>query len=241
VRGLIFICLILCLASAAFAQEAALDVSLPRDSLNTLLKALDGTKISYQGKKHEDLQAARVSIAETRILGMGDGKILVGLEGNIWIHYRPGPEENLGIPLGESMEIIPNVDFGAELLLIPEVDEASKKLILKVNVSMLRLKRAEGLYELLIQMPGVERLIRSEINQALQDMRIEVLDLSPYLVPQEVSLQQPRWKADHTLIIEPRDVKVEVSQDALKVRAFARVESRAAAGQGNIDKRDSKD
>jgi hypothetical protein len=159
---------------------------------------------------------------------MGDGKILVGLEGNIWIRYRPRPEENLGVPVGGSVEITPDVDFGAELVLIPEVDEAGKKLILRVNVSTLRLKRAEGLYELLIQMPGVEWLIRSEINRALQDMRIEIMDLSPYLVPQEVSLQQPRWKADHTLIIEPRDVKVEVSQDALKVRAFARVESRAA-------------
>jgi hypothetical protein len=224
----ILISLILSLASFAFAQEANLEISLPRDSLNILIKALDGTKISYQGKKREDLQAARVSVAETRILGMGDGKILVGLEGNIWIRYRPRPEENLGVPVGGSVEITPDVDFGAELVLIPEVDEAGKKLILRVNVSTLRLKRAEGLYELLIQMPGVEWLIRSEINRALQDMRIEIMDLSPYLVPQEVSLQQPRWKADHTLIIEPRDVKVEVSQDALKVRAFARVESRAA-------------
>jgi hypothetical protein len=121
------------------------------------------------------------------------------------------------------------------------VDEGSRKLILKARVSKLDLKRAEGLYQLLIQVPGMEAIIRSEINKALSSMRQEILDLSPYLMPQEFALRDERWKADHTLIIEPTDMKIEVSQDALKVRAFARVDSRAAAGRENVDKRDLKD
>jgi len=232
-RGLIFIGLIVSLALPAFAQEAALDISLSRDSLDTLLKTLDGTTISYQGKSGEDLQAARLTIGHTQILGMGAGEIVVGLEGNIWIHYRPRPEESLGIPGVGSMEFTPKVDFSSELFLIPVVDDATKKLILKVNVSGLKLKKAEGIYDLLIQMPGAEQLVRSQINKVLQDMKIEVLDLSPCLVPQEFALQQARWKADRTLIIEPKEVKVEVTQEALKVRAFATVQSKAAERAGN--------
>jgi hypothetical protein len=163
---------------------------------------------------------------------MGDGKILVGLEGNIWIHYRPGPEETLGIPLG-SLEVKTHVDFGSELSRIPRIDESTKKLILKVNVLKLELKKAEGFYELFRRVPGIERMVRSEINKALQNMRMEILDLSSYLVSQEFALQQPRWKADRTLIIEPKEVKIEVSQDALKVRAFTRTESRAIEQPGN--------
>jgi len=233
VRGLVFACLILFLATLAFAQEAALDISLSRDSLDTLLKTLAGTTISYQGRSHEDLQAGRLIIGPTQILRMGEGEIVLGLEGNIWIHYRPRPEESLGIPGVASMEFTPQVDFTSELSLIPVVDDVSRKLILKAKVSALKLKKAEGIYDLLIQMPGVEQIVRSQINKALQDMKMEVLDLSPYLIPQEFALQQARWKADRTLIIEPKEVKVEVTQDALKVRALATVQSKATEQAGN--------
>jgi hypothetical protein len=90
----------------------------------------------------------------------------------------------------------------------------------------LNLKKAEGFYELLIQVPGVEAIVRSEINKALQEMKPEILDLSPYLLAQELLLEESRWKADRTLLVEPKDVKIEVQPDALKVRAYTRVESR---------------
>jgi len=232
-RGLIFAGLVFSLALPAFAQEATLDLSLSQDSLDMLLKALNGTTVSYQGKPREGVQAAKLTIGHTQILRMGEGQIVAGLEGNIWIHYRPQPGENLGVPWAGSMEFTPKADFSSELFLIPEVDGVSKKLILKAKVSALKLKKAEGIYDLLIQMPGVEQIVQSQINKALQDMKMEILDLSTYLVPQEFSLQQAKWGADRTLIIEPTDVKVEVTQDALKVRASARVESKAIEQLGN--------
>ncbi|MDH7499161.1 MAG: hypothetical protein QHH30_02085 [candidate division NC10 bacterium] len=232
-RGLIFVGLVLFLALPAFAQEASIEIFLARDSLNSLFKALEGTTVSYQGKSGEELQAGRLLIGPTRILRMGEGEILVGLEGNIWIHYRPRPEENSGIPWRGSMEFTPQVDFTSELSLIPVVDDVSKKLILRTKVSALKLKKAEGIYDLLILMPGVEQIVRSQINQALQDMKMEILDLSPYLIPQEFALQQARWKADRTLIIEPREVKVEVTQGSLKIQASAAVQSKATEQAGN--------
>jgi len=232
-KGLILIGLMLAWTSVALAQEATLDVCLPRNSLNSMVQALDGTIVSYLGGYGEDLQAARLFIERTRITRMGEGQILVGQEGRIWILYYLRSEEALGIPLGKPFEVNTSVDFGSELSLMPQVDELTKKLILRVNVLDLKLKKAEGFYELLRQVPGIERMVRSEINKALQNMRMEILDLSPYLVPQEFALQQPRWKADRTLAIEPREVKIEVSQDALKVRAFARVESKAMEQPSN--------
>jgi hypothetical protein len=58
-------------------------------------------------------------------------------------------------------------------------------------------------------------------------MKPEILDLSPYLVSQELLLEESRWKADRILLVEPKDVKIEVQPDALKVRAFTRVKSKA--------------
>jgi len=225
--GLILFVLILAWASQSLAQDLAVELSLPRDSLNVLLQALDGTTISYQGKVRDGLQAGKLSIGRTRITGMGEGQVLVGLEGTIWIHYFLRPEESLGLPLGKSLEIKSSVDFSCKLTLIPEIDELTKKLILRANVLSLELRKAEGFYELLIQVPGVEAIIRSEINKALQAMKPEILDLSPYLVAQELLLEESRWKADRILLVEPKDVKIDVQPDALKVRAFARVESKA--------------
>jgi hypothetical protein len=225
--GLILFVLILAWASQSLAQDLAVELSLPRDSLNVLLQALDGTTISYQGKVRDGLQAGKLSIGRTRITGMGEGQVLVGLEGTIWIHYFLRPEESLGLPLGKSLEIKSSVDFSCKLTLIPEIDELTKKLILRANVLSLELRKAEGFYELLIQVPGVEAIIRSEINKALQAMKPEILDLSPYLVAQELLLEESRWKADRILLVEPKDVKIDVQPDALKVRAFARVESKS--------------
>ena len=225
--GLILFVLILAWASQSLAQDLAVELSLPRDSLNVLLQALDGTTISYQGKVRDGLQAGKLSIGRTRITGMGEGQVLVGLDGTIWIHYFLRPEESLGLPLGKSLEIKSSVDFSCKLTLIPEIDELTKKLILRANVLSLELRKAEGFYELLIQVPGVEAIIRSEINKALQAMKPEILDLSPYLVAQELLLEESRWKADRILLVEPKDVKIDVQPDALKVRAFARVESKA--------------
>ena len=226
-KGLILFVLILAWAPRSLAQDLVVELSLPRDSLNVLLQSLDGTTISYQGKARDGLQAGRLFIGHTRITGMEEGQVFVGLEGTIWIHYFLRPEESLGLPLGKSLEIKTNVDFSCKLTLIPEVDELTKKLILRANVLSLELRKAEGLYELLIQVPGVEAVIRSEINKALQAMKPEILDLSPYLVSQELLLEESRWKADRILLVEPKDVKIEVQPDALKVRAFTRVKSKA--------------
>lgn len=228
--SLTLISLILLLASVALAQEVSLDISLPRNSLSNLVQALDGTTITYSGGYREDLQAARLFIGRARITRMEEGQILMGLEGRIWILYYLRSEEAMGIPLGKSLEVNTSVDFASELSLIPQLDESTKKLILKVNVLKLELKKAEGFYELLRQVPGIERVVRSEINKALQSMRLEILDLSPYLIPQEVALQESRWSADRTLFIEPVKVEIEVGRDALKVRAFARVQPRANLG-----------
>jgi hypothetical protein len=217
----------------SLAQDVAFELSLPRDSLGVLLQALDGTTISYQGKSREDLQAGQLFVGRTRITQMGEGQILTELEGTIWMHYLMRPEQAVGLPLGKSLEIKPNVDFSCLLSLIPEIDELTKKLILRATMVTLNLKKAEGFYELLIQVPGVEAIIRSEINKALQEMKPEILDLEPYLVPQELSLEDSRWKADRTLVVEPKEVKIEVRPDALKVRACARVKSKP------IDKRDN--
>lgn len=235
-KGLkVLICLGLMLiwAGAALAQDVVLEVSLPKESLNTLLQALDGTTISYQGESHEDLQAGQLFIKRTRITQMGEGQILAELEGTIWVHYFMRPEQAVGLPLGKSLEIKPSVDFSSLLSLIPEVDELTKKLILRATMVTLNLKKAEGFYELLIQVPGVEAIIRSEINKALQEMNPEILDLEPYLAPQELALEDSRWKADRTVLVEPKGVKIEVRPDALKVRAFTRVKSKPIEKPGS--------
>ncbi len=64
-------------------------------------------------------------------------------------------------------------------------------------------------------------------------MKQEVLDLSPYLEPQELSVEGSQWSADRTLVVEPTELKVEVQPDALKVLAFARVESKAKDPRNN--------
>lgn len=226
VRGFIFLGLVLVWAATALAQDVVLELSLPRESLDVLLQALDGTTISYQGKNQEDLRAGKLFIRRTRITRMGEGQIQMDLDGTMWIHYFMGPKQGLGLLLEKPMEIKTNVDFSSLLSLIPQVDQLSKKLILKANVLTLDLKKAEGVYDLLIQVPGVDQIIRSEINKALQGMNQEILDLSPYMVPQERLMEESRWKADRTLWMEPREVKIEVRPDALKVRASARVDSK---------------
>ena len=231
--GLIFFGLALAWAATALAQEVVLEVSLPRDSLNSLLQALNGTTISYQGKPREDLQAGKLTIGRMEIKRMGEGQILVGLEGRLWIHYNQRPEESLGLPLGGPLEVKTSMDFNSDLALVPQVDKTAQKLILKANVVRLELKRAEGLYDLLIQIPGIDQIARAQINKALQGMKQEVLDLSPYLEPQELSVEGSQWSADRTLVVEPRKLKIEVQPEALKVLAFARVESKAKDSRNN--------
>jgi len=227
-RGAIFSIWILLCSTSALAQDVSIELSLPKDSLNVLLQALDGTTISYQGKLRDGLQAGKVLIEHTVITRMGEGQILTTLQGTAWIHYSVRPEEALQLPIGKSLEIKTHVDFSCQMALIPEVDGLTKKLILRANVVSLGLKKAEGFYELLIQVPGVEAIIRSEINKALQVMKPEVLDLSPYLVPQEYTLEDSRWKADRTLRVEPKDVKIDVMPDSLRVWATASVRSKPA-------------
>jgi hypothetical protein len=234
----IAICMILALtvaaltltaAPGALAQEVTFDISFPRESLATLMQSLEGTTISYWGKSRDDLQAARLLIHRTWVTKMGEGKIFTGLEGTIWILYDLRAGEALGIPLGKPMQVNTSVDFSSDLSLIPWIDEAAKKLLLKVEVLSLDLRSSEGFYEMLRLIPGFERIVRSQVNRALQGMRLEILDLSPYMVPQEFSLQESRWESDHLLHLEPTGVKIDIQQDVLRARASARVESRPTA------------
>jgi len=217
----------------SLAQDVAVELSLPRDSLGVLLQALDGTTISYQGKARDDLQAGRLFVGRTRITEMGEGRSSRSLRERFGCIILCDRSKRWDSPWEKSLEIKPNVDFSCLLSLIPEIDELTKKLILRATMVTLNLKKAEGFYELLIQVPGVEAIIRSEINKALQEMKPEILDLEPYLVPQELSLEDSRWKADRTLLVEPKDVKIEVRPDALKVRAFTRVKSRPMEKRDN--------
>lgn len=228
-RGLIAICLglILVVTSFASAAEVSLDISIPRESLNAFVKTLDGTTISYEGRDYEDLKAARLKIERTRIIKVEEGQILVDLEGGVWIRYHIRPEEALGIPMEGSMEIQGGMDFQSEIALIPRVDGTSKKLVLSAMVMRLSLKKAQGISDLLFQIPGVQQIIRFQVNRALQGMRPEILDLSPYMVQQEFDLQESHWKADHTLSVEPVEIRLEVKSDVLWVRISARVDSKA--------------
>jgi|GEM_PF-3466679 len=220
-------------AASAPAREAEVEIRMSRESLSAFVQALVGTTVCYQGKEQENLQSAQMLLQEARIVDLGEGKIRVAMEGNIFFRYRARPDEYLGIPREEGMEIAPRVDFGAEVALIPEVDRSGCRLVLKARIGQLRLKRAEGMYALLIHLPGMQQLVRYQINRALEDMTIELLDLSPYLVPQEVRLQQRRWAADRTLLIDPQGIEIEVNPRGLQMKASARLSPRQVPGQGS--------